>query len=1246
MDHNATPRSRPGLKFATNRVYQASPLNPNKRLSTPQTAPSRKTLHRDEPATGTFDSHSSSVSASRNIFRSSSISNNSSTTPFAPKLPADTRTKVFAPGGTPVSQKVYRDVTAQATPRGMMAKSTSAELFTMRIPSPPPELSGEALAKKVPSHLDSKGTVYADQFLQEYVPREYDDLQRRQLFCILDLRRLKHSANEVFAKKDWKLNIMNFAKEFEKSRSLIMLRYGLYEFKNVKPSGDVLRKWRAAHGLPDEEEGASTPVKQNGAKSGSSKRKADDDLRSADASSSAAPLSANKKRAFDKNEAPSATPAPSNNKRKASVSNEAEESQPSKQQKSSTPSATRSMFESAFNNKPSTSSTPPQGTTQSSASDSAPKPNPFAPVSKPADVAAARSVLENLKQSEGPGNIFGYLSDTSAKNSGVDADAESESDSEEDEADTQDTGRQSDEPSVVASGGADHPSSQPASSLFAPQKSLFPSAPSAAASRESTPGRSLFDRVTKDQTGELVRAGSVETSKSVEPASAAPEARAASPVKEAPAAPVNATWTPDTPIKFGAAAPAGAASHIFGSSTTNGSSLFGAAKSAPSPASSLFGAPKQQDAPAKDQPAPAKSASAEPDKLGESDKENDSQPAPKPVFGGFAPKPVESASASSLFQPKPSVESAPKTATPTFTFGAPKADETKASTPPASGLFGAQDKPKDSVLESSTLFGGSSKPVGSNATPAAEPPKSSLFGSAAGSAPSTLFGSSSQPTANASSLFGSSSQTNANASSLFGAKPSTGSDAGSNGASSLFSKPTTPTPPPSFGVGTAKPFAFGATSAGDAAPSQTNNLFGAASKTLSPPAASSAPIFGGSPMKQDDKSGEPPAKKAFGGSSTEPSSSTSFSFGGASSTPAGSLFGAASQPQGQASANSSFTFGSGGDSGAASFNNPFSFGSNGAAAAPSPAPSGGMFNFGAGSSAPAAPTSGNASPFQFGAGGTSPAVASANSPFQFGASQPAQPATATTNAGMFNFGGNGASTPSLNFTSASPQPPNQADNMFAPKPTQPGGSVFGNLQPPGAGASTTGTNSPFNFGGASSLATTPASGTPEPTADREKTSATGPEASQGAPGAEGDDSEKPHEQITLTEGGPGEEDETVVYEIRAKIMKFVPPGQAESDDEGAAKNKSPWSTKGLGPFRLLKHKTTGAVRMLLRAEPRGHVVFNRSLLPSETYKGQTKYVKLMTSNETGDGLETWMVQVKTPELAVKLAQTLEDTKGA
>ncbi|KAM0333273.1 hypothetical protein ACHAQA_001934 [Verticillium albo-atrum] len=1236
MDHNGTPRGRPGLKFATNRVYQASPLNPNKRLGTPQTAPSRKTINRDEPSSSTLDNHSSSISASRNIFRSSSISNNSSTTPFSPKLPADTRTKVFAPGGTPVSQKVYREVTAQATPRGMMAKSTSAELFTMRIPSPPPELSGEALAKKVPSHLDSKGTVYADQFLQEYVPREYDDLQRRQLFCILDLRRLKHSANEVFSKKDWKLNIMNFAKEFEKSRSLIMLRYGLYEFKNVKPSGEVLRKWKAAHGLPDEDAGAATPTKKNGARSSSTKRKADDDLRSNDASSSAASPTTGKKRAFDRNEAPSATPAPSNNKRKASVSNEAEDSQPTKQQKSSTPSATRSMFESAFNNKPAASSTPAQGTPQSSESDSPPKPNPFASASKPADGAPARSVFESLKQSEGPGNIFGYLSDTSAKNSGVDADAESETDSEE-EADTQDTGRQSDEPSVVASGGADTPVSQPASNLFAPQKSLFTSAPSAAASRESTPGRSLFDRVTKDTTGEPVRAASVEASKKTETASAGSEVKAASPTKDALGAPVNATWTPDTPIKFGASASSGAAGNLFGASSTNGSSLFGASKPSSTPASSLFGAPKQQDAPAKEQPAPAKATSAEPDKSGESDKENDSQPAAKPIFGGFAPKPAESSSASSLFQPKPSIESAPKAAAPTFSFGSSKPEDTKASTPPASSLFGAQEKPKDSVLQSSTLFGGSSKPADSSATPAAEPPKTSLFGAASATTASNLFGSNSQPSANASSLFG--------------AKPSTGSDAGSNGASSLFSKPATPTPPPSFDVGVAKPFTFGAASSGDAASSQPSTLFGGASKTLAPPASSSAPIFGGSPMKQDDKSSEPPAKRAFGGPSTE-QSSTPFSFGATQSAPAGGLFGASSaaaQPNGQASAGSPFTFGSGassgGDSGAATFNNPFAFGSNGASA--TPAPSGGMFNFGgAGSSAPAAPTSGNASPFQFGGGTASPAAASANSPFQFGGSAPAQPAPATTSAGMFNFGGNSASTPALNFTSASPQPPNQPDNMFAPKPTQPGGSVFGNLQPPGAGASTTGTNSPFNFGGASSLATTPASGTPEPTADREKTSATGPEASQGAPGAEGDDSEKPQEQLTLTEGGPGEEDETVVYEIRAKIMKFVPPGQAGgSDDEGAPKNKSPWSTKGVGPFRLLKHKTTGAVRMLVRAEPRGHVVFNRSLLPSETYKGQTKYVKLMTSNETGDGLETWMVQVKTPELADKLAQVLEDTKG-
>lgn len=161
-----------------------------------------------------------------------------------------------------------------------------------------------------------------------------------------------------------------------------------------------------------------------------------------------------------------------------------------------------------------------------------------------------------------------------------------------------------------------------------------------------------------------------------------------------------------------------------------------------------------------------------------------------------------------------------------------------------------------------------------------------------------------------------------------------------------------------------------------------------------------------------------------------------------------------------------------------------------------------------------------------------------------------------------------------------------------------------------------------------------------------QTPATGPKPDSAAPGAEGgdDNEEKPHEQISLTEGGPGEEDETVVHEVRCKVLKFTPASKdADSGDDKPA-SKSPWSTQGVGPFRLLKNKSSGALRMLVRAEPRGHVVLNRGLLPNVAYTAEAKYVKMTTSNEKGDGLETWMIQVKTADMAKETAKILEEHK--
>jgi hypothetical protein len=165
------------------------------------------------------------------------------------------------------------------------------------------------------------------------------------------------------------------------------------------------------------------------------------------------------------------------------------------------------------------------------------------------------------------------------------------------------------------------------------------------------------------------------------------------------------------------------------------------------------------------------------------------------------------------------------------------------------------------------------------------------------------------------------------------------------------------------------------------------------------------------------------------------------------------------------------------------------------------------------------------------------------------------------------------------------------------------------------------------------LATTPAAGTPEPS-NQADTAKVGGEANN-------EDGEK-HEQINLAEGV--DDDEAVLHEVRAKVLRFIPA--SEKSDEDKPKSKSPWSTQGVGQLRLLQNKESKLVRLLLRAEPRGHVALNRALMPNLTYKADEKYVKLTTSNEKGDGLETWMIQVKTKEIAKELAESLENNKAS
>ncbi|KAL7622816.1 hypothetical protein AAE478_006495 [Parahypoxylon ruwenzoriense] len=1194
----------------------------------------------------------------RDIFRTSTPQT-TRTTKFTPSLPVDaTRT---TPGGRKFAQKT--------SSHGGMSSIPSTEPFKMRIPSPDPDLSGEALSKQVPDDPNRRGTIYADQFLAHKCPPDFDDLQRRQFFCILDLRRLKYAADEIFAKKDWKLNIMNFAKEYEKSRGLIMLRYGLYEFKNVKPSEEVLRRWRATHGLPEPEPerettAPETPVQHNrrpaAPNTATTKRKAEDDLAPKDNALMASTANQNKRRNIIQESADAALTGPApfkKSKRKMDETDEPDENQPSKLQKP-TPSAAKSKFESILNKASSGNTSPmkrtplaPFGTQKSSDSQNSNLPsklNPFAASTNglkhagnetATDGTSTGSVLSTHKIGSVPTTttgIFSYLSESSPNSSGNEDgnadDGETESESEEE------TGSQevapSDEPSAPVSTGVNTPTPTPVptqsgSTLFPASKptnaaGLFGglTKPSDLASKGG-----LFGRVQMGSNGQLLRA----TPDSEEKGSLSPTKPAIEKeqIKTPAKRPGDYTFNPaTTPISFGQSMPgisetpatisnpdiAKESSKPEAASTAGPSVLFGA--SAPATpvfqptAQSLFGGlNKPSDSPqaksngvassifSGQKSAPASSSSFAPT-------------ASKALFGGASTS--EPGTSAVKEQPNGTADTTPRGSASATSQA--NASETPSAPTEHTSIFGTSTANTNATPQPQVLFGNSLKigefKVNGNTSSqplfgtSGNPPASSLFGAS----PSTPSFGADNAKANSSGAVKSLFETpkkQLSASFTFGeSKPAATGEA--NKGSNVFGQgtniPTTPMANPIFGSGAGTSSLFGGNSTtstglfdsknGEATPAKKNDDSTATKSSIfNNTPSTAAPIFTFGGQTTPSTNNQPPFTPLFSGAGinatqtqgTE-SKKPTIQFGNAASTASTTPF-----TFGQTSSDSGFTFTAGGDG--QSINNPF--------ASSTPAPATPMF--GGTSSTPAPSSSFN---------------------FSFGQQAPStpNPPPASQGTGMFGVSsgpGNGA--PSFSFTSATPQ---GTPNPFSSKPTTAFSVGSGSFLQAGGDIST-GASSPFPA--PSSIGTTPVSGTPEPQTQNE------------------DHEEAPQEQISLTDGGPGEEDEIILHEIRAKAIKYVPVVKGSDEEE---ERKSPWSTQGVGPLRVLKNKSTGTVRVLLRAEPRGHVAMNKALLSDVGYGAKDKTVNFVAANDSGSGLETWVLQVKKPEYAQQLALALEANKSA
>lgn len=236
------------------------------------------------------------------------------------------------------------------------------------------------------------------------------------------------------------------------------------------------------------------------------------------------------------------------------------------------------------------------------------------------------------------------------------------------------------------------------------------------------------------------------------------------------------------------------------------------------------------------------------------------------------------------------------------------------------------------------------------------------------------------------------------------------------------------------------------------------------------------------------------------------------------------------------------------------------------------------------------------------------------------------------------FGNSSSKPPGLTVTSPSPsktplgglfgssQSTTQAENLPKPSIT----SIFGTtpLTAP------TDVGFGFNFGGPPK--TTLASLAPPSNIASNTTSrATSPGATTGGESANesnpDDDAEK-QEQLDLVAAGPGEEDEDVLFDVKAKGMSYDPA-------------KKSWLSKGVGKLRVLKHRETAKTRILMRQDPSGKIVLNSALLGAMDYSYiQPKTVKMVVATDAGK-LSTWSIRTGKDEDAIELARILEANKS-
>lgn len=210
--------------------------------------------------------------------------------------------------------------------------------------------------------------------------------------------------------------------------------------------------------------------------------------------------------------------------------------------------------------------------------------------------------------------------------------------------------------------------------------------------------------------------------------------------------------------------------------------------------------------------------------------------------------------------------------------------------------------------------------------------------------------------------------------------------------------------------------------------------------------------------------------------------------------------------------------------------------------------------------------------------------------------------------------------------------PAPARNPFATSLSKPStsssqSSLFGAATPtatPSFGAPANNTwdpNTPIKFSASGTSSTTPATAAPEKTETEPSGSAEGTEGGE-------DDTSAGSVFKGLANETSGEEDEEMVYTCRARAFKLA----------------TGWTSQGTGVVKLLKHKTTGRSRILLRIEPNGNIALNTFLKKEFDYQISGNSVQLMVPVADTAAPEHWAIRMK-PEFVKDFHAKIEEIKN-